>query len=181
MKKASLYFAAAGVILAASWLLYFFLFHNPLFQWLFYIGWAILAIGLILIFLPMFVLRSKSRVAVNKSFIHTRNIVKSGIYSVVRHPLYLGWLLMYVAVIFFSQHWLVMIPSAAGIVFMYLICRNEDRDMIAKFGRAYENYMKSVPSINIFSGIIRLLCRSIVKYTKNAEDSWKTRCKQLKY
>lgn len=159
MKKESLYFASAGVTLVIAWLLYFFSFHNSLFQWLVYVGWAILIIGLILIFLPMFVLRSRGRVAVNKSFIHTRNIVKSGIYSVVRHPLYLGWLLMYVAVIFFSQHWLVIFFAAAGIVSMYLICRNEDRDMIARFGRVYEDYMKSVPSINIFSGIIRLLRR----------------------
>jgi len=76
---------------------------------------------------------------------------------VVRHPLYLGWLLIYAAVIFFSQHWLVIILAATGIVFIYLICRNEDEDMIAKFGSDYEDYMKSVPSLNIFSRVILLL------------------------
>ncbi len=159
MKKASLYFTAAGVMLVLTWLLYFFLLHNPFFKWLVYAGWAILIAGLIFIFLPMFVLRRKGRVAADKSFIHTKNIVDSGIYAVVRHPLYLGWLLMYFAVIFFSQHWLVIILAAVGIMFMYLICRDEYKDMIAKFGSDYDDYIKSVPSINIFAGVIRLLRR----------------------
>ena len=61
MKKGTLYFATAGVLLASSWLLYFFLLHNPVVQWLVYAGWAILAVGLVFIFLPMVVLRSKGR------------------------------------------------------------------------------------------------------------------------
>jgi len=157
MKKSSFYFAAAGITLMLPWLLYFFLLHDPLFQWLVYVGWTTLVIGIIFIFLPIFMLRKKGRVSANKSFIHTKNIVNSGIYSVVRHPLYLGWLLMYVAVILFSQRWLVIIFAASGILFICLICRDEDKELIAKFGSDYEDYINSVPSLNIFAGVIRLL------------------------
>jgi len=163
MKKSSFYFAAAGIMLILTWLLYFFLLHDPLFQWLVYAGWATLVIGIIFIFLPIFMLRKKGRVSANKSFIHTKNVVNTGIYAVVRHPLYLGWLLMYVAVIFFSQHWLVVILAASGIFFMCLICRNEDGDMITKFGSDYKNYINSVPSLNIFAGVIGLLRHRIGK------------------
>ena len=159
MKKGTLYFATAGVLLASSWLLYFFLLHNPVVQWLVYAGWAILAVGLVFIFLPMVVLRSKGRPEKDKDFTHTTTIVDSGIYAIVRHPLYLGWLLMYIAVILFSQHWLIVIMGILGIVCMYLISRQEDQRLIEKFGDTYERYMKSVPAMNVLAGIIRPLRR----------------------
>lgn len=116
MKKSTLYFSVAGVVLVSTWLLYFLQLHNPVIQWLVYTGWAILAIGLVFIFLPMIVLRRKGRPENDKDFTHTTTIVDSGIYAIVRHQLYLGWLLMYVAVILFSQHWLIVIMSFAGMV-----------------------------------------------------------------
>jgi len=93
MKKSTLYFAMAGVLLVLTWLLYFFLLHIPVLQWLVYAGWVILAIGLVFIFLPMVVLHSKGKPEEGKDFAHTTTIVDSGIYAIVRHPLYLGWLL----------------------------------------------------------------------------------------
>jgi len=157
MKKSALYFAVAGVLLVSTWLMYFFLLHNPVLQWLVYAGWVILAVGFIFIFLPMVVLRSKGKPEKGKDFAHTTIIVDSGIYALVRHPLYLGWLLMYVAVILFSQHWLIVIMGILGIVCMYLISRQEDRRLIEKFGDTYERYMRSVPAMNLLAGIIRSL------------------------
>jgi len=66
---------------------------------------------------------------------------------------------MYVAVILFSQHWLIVIMGLVGIVCMYLISRQEDQHLVEKFGDTYERYMKSVPAMNIFAGIMRLLQR----------------------
>jgi protein-S-isoprenylcysteine O-methyltransferase Ste14 len=159
MKKDTLYFATASVLLVSTWLLYFFLLHNPVLQWLVYAGWAILAVGLVFILLPMVVLRSKGKPEKGKDFTHTTTIVSSGIYAIVRHPLYLGWSLMYVAVIFFSQHWLIVIMGVLGTACMYLISRQEDQHLIGKFGDTYERYMKSVPAMNVLAGIMRLLRR----------------------
>jgi len=157
MKKSTLYFATAGVLLASSWLLYFFLLHDPFVEGLVYVGWVMLAVGLVFILLPMVVLRSKGKPGKGRDFTHTTTIVDKGIYAIVRHPLYLGWLLMYAAVILFSQHWLIAIMGILGIVCMCLIARQEDRFLIRKFGDAYEKYMKSVPALNVLASIIRLL------------------------
>jgi len=157
MKKSTLYFATAGVLLASSWLLYFFLLHDPFVEGLVYVGWVMLAVGLVFILLSMVVLRSKGKPGKGRDFTHTTTIVDKGIYAIVRHPLYLGWLLMYAAVILFSQHWLIAIMGILGIVCMCLIARQEDRFLIRKFGDAYEKYMKSVPALNVLAGIIRLL------------------------
>jgi protein-S-isoprenylcysteine O-methyltransferase Ste14 len=159
MKKSGLFFAVAGVLLASTWLMYFFLLHNPVLQWLVYTGWVILAVGFVFIFLPMVVLRIKGKPEKGKDFAHTTIIVDSGIYAIVRHPLYLGWLLMYVVVILFSQHWLVVILGILGVVCMYLISRQEDQHLNEKFGDTYKRYMKSVPAMNVFVGIMRLLQR----------------------
>jgi protein-S-isoprenylcysteine O-methyltransferase Ste14 len=159
MKKSALYFALAGILLVSTWLMYFFLLHYPILQWLVYAGWVILAAGFVFIFPPMVFLRSKGKLEKGKDFAHTTIIVDSGIYAIVRHPLYLGWLLMYVAVILFSQHWLVAILGILGVVCMYLISRQEDQHLIEKFGDTYKGYMKSVPAMNIMAGIIRLLRR----------------------
>jgi protein-S-isoprenylcysteine O-methyltransferase Ste14 len=160
-KKGTLYFATAGVLLVLTWLLYFLLLHNPDVHWLVHAGWAILAVGLIFIFLPMVVLRSKGRPKKDEDFTQTTVIVDSGIYAIVRHPLYLGWLLMYVAVIFFSQHLLIIMMGILGTVCMYLIARQEDQHLIEKFGEAYERYMQSVPAMNVLDGIIRYLRRKM--------------------
>jgi protein-S-isoprenylcysteine O-methyltransferase Ste14 len=151
------YFSAAGVLLVASWLLYFLLLHNPLFPWLVYVGWAILGMGLLLMPIAMVTLRRKGQPKAEDDFTRTTTVVDTGIYAVVRHPLYLGWLLMYVAVILFSQHWLIAIMGILGIVCMALISRDEDQRLVGKFGDPYRAYIESVPAMNILVGLFRRL------------------------
>jgi len=126
---------------------------------LLYAGWMILAVSLVLIFLPIFVFRSKGKVKKDKDWTKTSVLVDTGIYSVVRHPLYLGWLLMYLVIIFWSQHWLTMIIGIIGIACVYSISRQEDQRLVEKFGDVYKRYMQSVPRINILVGLMRLLQR----------------------
>lgn len=147
------------MLLVAISLLYFFLLHHPVFPWLAYAGWVILAVGFVFLFLPMAVLRRKGSPEKDKDFTHTTTIVDSGIYAIVRHPLYLGWLLMYVAIILFSQHWLIVMMGIVGVVCMVLIAREEDQHLIEKFGEPYKRYMKTVPAMNVVAGIVRLFHR----------------------
>lgn len=155
--KSTLYFITSGVLLAASWLLYFLLLHNPPFPWLVYAGWVVLGVGLVFIALAIMTLRRKGQPKAEDDFTRTTSVVDTGIYAVVRHPLYLGWLLMYAAVVLFSQHWLIVIMGALGIVCMVLISRDEDQHLVKKFGDRYRAYIESVPAMNILVGLFRLL------------------------
>jgi protein-S-isoprenylcysteine O-methyltransferase Ste14 len=159
MNRSTLYFAAASVLLISTWLLYFFLLHSPILQRLVYAGWAVMAAGIVFIVLSISGLRGEGRPESGKAFTHTTTVVESGIYAVVRHPLYLGWSLMYIAVILFSQHWLIVIMGIVGTVCMYLISREEDQHLVAKFGDSYERYMTSVPAMDVLVGIMRILRR----------------------
>jgi hypothetical protein len=96
MKEGFLYYVA-GVLLVLAWLSSWFLI-TPLCSQSANAGWMIWAVGIVLIFLPMFVLRSKGKPEKGKNWTHTSVIVDKGIYVIVRHPLYLGWLLMYIVV-----------------------------------------------------------------------------------
>ena len=154
MKGGFLYYVAGALLVLVYSLLWFL--NTPTgVQLLRYVGVAILAVGLVLIFLPMFVFRSKGKVKKENDWTETSVLVDTGIYSVVRHPLYLGWLLMYVAIIFWSQHWLTIIVGVLGMTCVYLISRQEDQRLVEKFGDDYKRYMRSVPRMNFLVGIIR--------------------------
>ena len=154
MKGGFLYYVAS-VLLVSAYLLLWFIDNPAGIKELRYAGWIIFAVGLVLIFLPMFVFRSKGKVNKGKDWTKTTVLVDTGIYSVVRHPLYLGWLLMYVAIIFWSQHWLTIIVGVLGMTCVYLISRQEDQRLVEKFDDDYKRYMRSVPRMNFLVGIIR--------------------------
>jgi protein-S-isoprenylcysteine O-methyltransferase Ste14 len=146
----------AGVLLVLTWLLYLLEFHDPAIQLFVCVGWMVLAVSLTLILLAMITLRASGRPAEGKDFASTTTLVQGGIYGVVRHPLYLGWLLMFVAAILFSQHWIVAILAVLGMACMVQITRLEDRHLIERFGDAYEQYRDSVPALNLVTGMARL-------------------------
>ena len=156
MKGGFMYYVA-GALLIIAYLFLWFLDNPAGIEELRYAGWIILAVGLVLIFLPKFAFRSKGNVKKEKDWTETSVLVDTGIYSVVRHPLYLGWLLMYLAIIFWSQHWLTIIIGVIGMICVYLISRQEDQRLVEKFGDDYKDYMQKVPRMNFFSGIIQLV------------------------
>ncbi len=155
IKKSSPYYIA-GIMLIFAWLLLWFVDNPSTFKILQYVGWLILAIGIILIFLPLFILPRKGEAPKGKDITHTTIIVDSGIYAIVRHPLYLGWSLMYVAIIFWNQHWLIIITGIIGIICVYLISKQEDKQLIKRFGNNYKDYIIKVPGMNLLYGIIKL-------------------------
>jgi protein-S-isoprenylcysteine O-methyltransferase Ste14 len=118
----------------------------PIIKELVVVGYTILGIGALFFVLSVFTLRRKG----------VSNIVDSGIYGIVRHPMYLGGMMMFLSHIFFSQNWIVAIGTIAGIVCCYLIIQSADQRNIEKFGDDYKRYMQKVPKINFLVGLIRL-------------------------
>ena len=112
--------------------------------------------GLIFGMLPVFEFRKKGRVKKGKSYIHTTKLVDTGIYSIVRHPQYITFMLWAVAGMFLFQHWVVIILGIPIIPLTYIDLFNADNDGIKKFGSEYKQYMKKVPRANFLLGIIRV-------------------------
>jgi len=113
---------------------------------LWHIGWIFWAVGITLIILSYYhIYYRKAKV-----------LIDSGIYAIVRHPLYLGWILgIFVATIFLYQHWLFVIIGIPGTACVYLISRQEEHSNIKKFGDEYKDYKQKVPRMNLLLGLIR--------------------------
>jgi len=121
------------------------------------IGGIIWAFGMVLVMAPIVMFPRRGGVPKGKSFVHTTRLVDTGIYAVVRHPQYTGGIYaIFLATPLLYPHWLFAILGVAGIVFLCLGTREEDKRLVEKFGDAYADYMQRVPGMNIFLGIIRV-------------------------
>ncbi len=76
---------------------------------------------------------------------HPDEIVKSGIYSSIRHPQYLGGFLSHIGMTFLlsSLYSLLCTPIVALVI--YLLCRKEERELVREFGDEYRGYREEVP------------------------------------
>ena len=130
----------------------------------FYLGWIIWAFGMVLVMAPIVIFPRRGGVAKGKAFVHTTRLVDTGIYSVVRHPQYLGGILaIFFATPLLHQHWLFVVLGIPGTILVYLGARQEDKRLIEKFGDDYNIYMQKVPRMDILTGIIRLVRGSSAK------------------
>ncbi len=148
------------VLMVSQIVLVFFLYNQAGLEALRYVGWAILAVSAVFGWMPIFILRRKGGVPKGKSYVRTTVLVTSGIYAVVRHPQSgLAGILLSLGLILIAQNWVIAIIGVAAIVVVYLGTRQEDRYCVEKFGDDYKRYMQSVPAVDLFTGVIRLLRR----------------------
>jgi len=122
-----------------------------------YAGWILLAFSVVIIFMAGGEFRKKGGAPKGKSIVQTTVVVDSGIYAVVRHPQYLGFMLFVLALVLMSQHWVSVISWIIGSTLFYRDVLREEQMSIAKFGDDYQRYMRKVPRMNLLLGVTRLL------------------------
>jgi protein-S-isoprenylcysteine O-methyltransferase Ste14 len=115
--------------------------------------------GIVFGMLPVMEFRKKGRVRKGKSYIHTTKLVDTGIYSIVRHPQFVTFILWAIAGMLLFQHWIIIILGIPIIPLTYIDLIRADKDAIEKFGDDYKAYMNRVPRANFLLGIIRFLRR----------------------
>lgn len=128
---------------------------NPI-QLLQWIGWVLWALSIYFGWMSMREMKKKGKVPKGKSYMRTTKLVTTGPFSVVRHPQYLGMYLFPLSLALISQDWLIELLGALAILFNFLSTRDVDKEMVKKFGRPYEEYMKEVPGFNFILGLYRL-------------------------
>jgi len=137
-----------------------FVFYNYYkLDFLVYAGWILLVFSFVIIFLAGGEFRKKGGAPKGKSIVHTTVLVDSGIYAVVRHPQYLGFMLFVFALVLMSQHSLSVFSGVTGSALFYRDVLREEQMSIEKFGDNYRRYMERVPRMNFLLGILRLLRR----------------------
>ncbi len=113
------------------------------------IGYILLGFGGLLFVLSVVTLRRQG----------TGNVIDNGIYGIVRHPMYLGGMLMFFSHVFFCQNWMVLISTIAAIICCYLLIHSADQRNIEKFGDEYKYYMQKVPRMNLLLGTLQMAQR----------------------
>ena len=130
-------------------ILLFFLEIPTALQFLQYFGVLFFILGMIFLILSIISLMQ------NK----TGGLLQTGVYGIVRHPMYLGAILLFSAMVLFLPHWIMLILAAINIIIVYRFMLDGEKQNIKKFGAEYRNYMKRVPRMNFVIGLIRWLKR----------------------
>lgn len=112
-----------------------------------YLAWLLFIFGLVLIVL------SAATLITNRE----HGLIDWGIFGVVRHPMYLGAILLFVSWIFFLPHWIILVFSSVNTAIVYWFILQGERHNIAKFGNTYRSYMETVPRMNLLAGLLRIL------------------------
>jgi protein-S-isoprenylcysteine O-methyltransferase Ste14 len=132
--------------------------ENEALRW---IGWVLWWASAVFGWLPIFTFLRKGNVPKGKSFVHTKTLVETGVYAIVRHPqMGVAWLLMCVGLMFITQRWISVALGIPAMALAYLDLLKADQRLVEKFGDAYRRYMERVPRVNFVFGIIQLIrCR----------------------
>jgi protein-S-isoprenylcysteine O-methyltransferase Ste14 len=73
------------------------------------------------------------------------SLVRKGVFGIIRHPIYLSEILLYLGMLFFSTSLAALGVWIIGIAFFHYISRYEEKILLAQFGDEYRQYMKDVP------------------------------------
>jgi protein-S-isoprenylcysteine O-methyltransferase Ste14 len=114
-------------------------FLNPLspFQLL---SWILLILSLYPVIAGFLLLKRKGKPTAN--FENTSLLVTTGIYALIRHPLYLSVFLLGTGVMLKNPEPVQLILGVLNLVAVYITSKIEEDEMIAKFGEEYRQYMK---------------------------------------
>ncbi len=126
---------------------------------LLYAGLALIILGELLLAVGHAQLRKCGEVRRRPLSTETSKLVDSGVYALIRHPIYEGYILFATGLALVSQHPLALVSAALVSLLTYLEMVKEERKNFEKFGEAYRRYMDSVPRANLALGLYRLLNR----------------------
>jgi protein-S-isoprenylcysteine O-methyltransferase Ste14 len=124
-----------------------FWFLNP-FSLLQIISWLFLFLSLFVVLPGFYLLRRKGdykgrdRNSANYKFEDTVNLVDTGIYKYIRHPMYSSLILLAVGTLLKNVTIFGIMLMILAIIFIIVTAKIEERENITFFGSAYKDYMK---------------------------------------
>ncbi|MHA2164903.1 MAG: methyltransferase family protein [Candidatus Hodarchaeales archaeon] len=74
-------------------------------------------------------------------------VITKGVYTRVRHPQYLGALLAHLAISILLSALYSLLLTPLIVIYLYLIARKEETELIREFGSDYEEYRAKVPML----------------------------------
>ena len=125
-----------------------FWFVDP-FSWNQIIAWVLLIASLLPLAFGVHSLRTRGKPAQGRegdpsllAFEKTTQLVTSGVYRYIRHPLYSSLLLLTWGIFFKSISWLALALAGISTLFLVLTAKADEAECIQFFGAPYREYMK---------------------------------------
>jgi protein-S-isoprenylcysteine O-methyltransferase Ste14 len=147
----------AGVLLVVQFALMWVVDESVRIDGLDWLAWAVWLSGIVLLTLSLLTLRWRGKAPDGRSCVETAVVIDTGVYALVRHPMYLGWMLMHAVVPLFEPNALLAVLGIAGIICVVWFTLREEALLLDRFGDSYRNYMQAVPRYNLLAGAARLL------------------------
>jgi protein-S-isoprenylcysteine O-methyltransferase Ste14 len=113
-------------------------FKNPL-AWYQLVSWLLLGGSLLVAFFGFYLFYHHGKPADGME--ETTALITSGLYRYIRHPLYLSLILGAFGVMMKWPDWLGIALSLVNLLALYLTAKVEEKEMIKRFGKGYEDYM----------------------------------------
>jgi protein-S-isoprenylcysteine O-methyltransferase Ste14 len=104
------------------------------------LSWMLLLASAYLAIAGYIMLKRLGRPSIN--FENTSVLVNTGLYKFIRHPLYLSILLFGTGVVLKQAGIFQICLGILNLTAIYLTARIEEKEMMAKFGGEYRNYMR---------------------------------------
>ena len=90
------------------------------------------------------------------------HVIRQGVFSLIRHPIYLSEVLLYLGLFLFNTSLSSLAVILVIFAFLHFLSRYEEKLLLKRFGDEYRQYMKDVPMY--FPRFTR-------KYSKHPESS----------
>ena len=135
---------------------YYNFYHLDVLHWL---GWGFMALFIVIGGLPKDAFKKYGETEKGKSYLFTTKLVDKGIFTIIRHPYWLCWIILSISLTLLSQHIIMITLVIIAIPIIYLETFSLDKGLVEKFGEDYKQYKKKVPRMNLIYGFIKYILR----------------------
>lgn len=90
-------------------------------------------------------------------------VFNQGVYGIVRHPMYLGAIFLFIAIALFLPVYVMVGLAFINVLVIIWFIKKEELENRDKFGEAYQRYQAAVPKINFITGLYRWFSRNRTK------------------
>ena len=101
-------------------------------------------LGIVNLLVALYLARTSLRIVFGETR-ETPQVIRKGVFNIVRHPMYLSEILVYLGFLLFSLSLAAVVVWMLGIGFLHVIARYEERRLLAHLGIDYQDYMREVP------------------------------------
>ncbi len=133
-----------AILFTLTWVVDSFFLHYSIFLNGIVPVWVRIPLAVVLLALAAYLARTGLSIVFGERR-ETPGVIRKGVFGVVRHPVYLGEILLYLGLLMLSISLAAAAVWLVAVVFLHCISRHEEKLLLERFGAEYEQYMHDVP------------------------------------